>query len=219
MVRLDGNQQGGVYDEAKYLNFNADESHFVFIAKLGSSWVLVLDAQQRPPEYTTISSITFQPGEAFYAFCACKAKKCRLVVDGAETDASYEEISYPQYSRDGKRLAFVGKRDKKWIAIVDGKETGPQLDDFSHGIVVRLRQLAGRGARGMASRQIAAETTPFFPLYVAPGMKCEDCAWVSSFHVGRLVSQSSAQPSLFRGWHTDIAEKRPTRIVRRTVKL
>ena len=130
IVRLDGKQQGGVYDDVKYLGFNQDESHFVFFAKHRSSWVFVQDGQEYPPEYSKPSSVEFQPKASSYAFCACHEKKCRLVIDGTEAGDEYTDISRPEYSRDGKRLAFVGKRGKKWIAIVDGKETGPELDDF-----------------------------------------------------------------------------------------
>lgn len=131
-VRLDGKQQGQTYKEVSHLNFNADESHFVFFGqRTNSSWVFVLDGQEKSPEYKEVTAVVFQPNGTSYAYGACQEKKkCKLVVDGAETGAEYQNISYPRYSRDGKRLAYFGKKEKKWIAIVDGKELGPELDDF-----------------------------------------------------------------------------------------
>jgi hypothetical protein len=129
-VKLDGVQQGGVYDDAKYLDASVDEKHFGFFAKRGSAWIFVLDGQEDSPEYTKITAIDFQPKGSSIAYGACHEKKCRLVVDGSETGAEYEDISYPKYSRDGKRLAYLVKRGKKWIAVVDGKETGPETSDM-----------------------------------------------------------------------------------------
>jgi hypothetical protein len=129
-VRLDGKQQGGAYDDVKYLTFSRDESHFAFFGKRSSEWILVVDGEEHPNGYTKATGINFQPEGTAMAYCECREKKCRLVVDGTESGAEYEEISYPQYSRDGKRIAFVAKRDKKWIAVVDGKELGPNLDQI-----------------------------------------------------------------------------------------
>jgi hypothetical protein len=129
-VRLDGKQQGGVYQEVKYLEGSADETHLAFFGKRSSKWFLVIDGQERPQEYTKTSSLAFQPKGTSLAYCACLEKKCRLVVDGADTGAEYEDISYPQYSRDGKRLAYLGKRGKRWIVVVDGKQVGPEMGDY-----------------------------------------------------------------------------------------
>ena len=129
-VKLDGAQQGGVYDDAKYLDASFDEKHFGFFAKRGSAWIFVLDGQEHSPEYTKITAIDFQPKGNSIAYGACHEKKCRLVVDGNETGAEYGDISYPKYSHDGKRLAYLVKRGKKWIAVVDGKETGPEAGEM-----------------------------------------------------------------------------------------
>jgi hypothetical protein len=131
-VRLDGKQQGQGYKEVSHLNFNADESHFVFFGmRTNSLWVFVMDGQEKPQEYKEVTAIVFQPNGSSYAYGACQEKKkCKLVVDGTETGAEYQNISFPRYSRDGKRLAYMGKKEKKWIAVVDGKEFGPEIDDF-----------------------------------------------------------------------------------------
>jgi len=129
-VRLDGKQQGGVYQEVKYLGGSTDETHLAFFGKRASKWFLVMDGQERAREYTKTSALAFQPKGASFAYCACVEKKCRLVVDGADTGAEYEDISYPQYSPDGKKIAYLAKRTKRWIAVVDGKEAGPELGDY-----------------------------------------------------------------------------------------
>jgi hypothetical protein len=129
-VRLNGKQQGKVYDEVKYLTFSPDDAHFAFFGKRDSSWIFVLDGQEHSQRYKKITSPSFQPKGNSYSYCGCVEKKCQLVVDGAETGADYEDVSFTKYSRDGKRLAFFGKRQKKWIAVVEGKELDPPLDEF-----------------------------------------------------------------------------------------
>jgi len=129
-VRLDGKQQGGIYDDARHLQFTPDEQHLLFAAKRNSKWVLIRDGQEHSPEYSEISYVVFQPRGTAMAYCACQEKKCRLVVDGSPTGAEYEDITHPQYTRDGKRLAYLGKQEKKWLAVVDGKQLGPEVDKF-----------------------------------------------------------------------------------------
>ena len=129
-VRLDGTQQGGVFDEVKFMDFGSHEAHLAFFGKRDSTWIFVLDGQEHSQRYKKFTSVAFQPKGNGYSYCACMEKKCRLVEDGVETGPEYDDASYTQYSHDGKRLAFVAKRQKKWIAIVDGKEFGPELDDF-----------------------------------------------------------------------------------------
>ena len=129
-VRLDGVQQGGIFEDVKYLDFSSHEAHLAFFGKRDSAWIFVLDGQEHSQRYKKFTSIAFQPKGNSYAYCACVDKKCRLTVDGAEAGSEYDDVSYPQYSRDGKRLAFFVKRQKKWIAVVDGKEFGPEVDDF-----------------------------------------------------------------------------------------
>lgn len=129
-VRLDGTQQGGTFDDVKYLDFGSHETHLAFFGKRDSAWIFVLDGKEHSQRYKKFTSIVFQPKGNSYSYCACVEKKCRLVVDGAETGVEYDDVSYPQYSRDGKRLAFIAKRQKKWMAVVDGKESGPELEDF-----------------------------------------------------------------------------------------
>jgi hypothetical protein len=129
-VRLDGNPQGGAFDDVKYMKFNGDATHLVFFGKHGSSWVFVLDGHEQPQAYDKFSGVSFQPGGTSYAFVACQEKKCRLNVDGVESGAVYENFSYAQYSRDGNRLAYLVKRGEKWIAVVDGKEMATDLDEL-----------------------------------------------------------------------------------------
>ncbi|HKE07980.1 MAG TPA: hypothetical protein VKB48_09115 [Candidatus Acidoferrum sp.] len=132
IVKLDGKQQGQSYKDVADLDFNDDESRFVFFGQRSSSaWVLVVDGRENVSEHWSRSSLAFQPNGNSYAFGACQEKKrCQLVVDGRETGAVYQDISFARYSRDGKRLAYLGKKEKKWIAVVDGKELGSEMDDF-----------------------------------------------------------------------------------------
>jgi hypothetical protein len=129
-VHWDGKQQGGTFDDVKFMDFSPHEAHLAFFGKRDSAWIFVLDGQEHSQRYKKFTSIAFQPKGDGYSYCGCVEKKCRLVVDGTETGPEYDDVSYTQYSRDGKRLAFVAKRQKKWIAVVDGKEFGPELEDF-----------------------------------------------------------------------------------------
>jgi hypothetical protein len=129
-VRLDGKQQGGIFEDVKYLDFGSHEAHLAFFGKRDSAWIFVLDGQEHSQRYKKFTSITFQPKGDSYSYCACIEKKCRLTVAGTETGSEYDDVSYTQYSRDGKRLAFIAKRQKKWIAVVDGKEFSPEMEDF-----------------------------------------------------------------------------------------
>ena len=133
MVKMDGKQQGGVFQELGWLNTSLDGAHFAFWGKRNSKWILVTDGHEGTQEYTKGIQPWFQPGRSSLAYGACgEKKKCRLAVDGTETGAEYDDVSYPQYSRDGNRLVYFGRRGKKWTAIVNGKEVGPALEDFSN---------------------------------------------------------------------------------------
>ncbi|HEV2663719.1 MAG TPA: hypothetical protein VG324_02350 [Blastocatellia bacterium] len=59
IVKLDGKQQGGVYQEVKYFGDSSDVAHLAFFGKRGSKWVMVLDGQEHPQEYTKTISLAF----------------------------------------------------------------------------------------------------------------------------------------------------------------
>jgi len=185
-VKLDGKQQGAVYDDAKYLEASSDEKHFAFFAKRGSTWVFVLDGQEHPPEYTKTTAIDFQRKGSSIAYGACREKKCRLVVDGTETGAEYADISYPQYSRDGKRLAYLAKRDKKWIAVVDGKEMDPEAGEMwfsSWGF-------SPDGSRFYLAA--AARNNWMYAVDGAPGPEFEVISGIAFSHDGRHYAYAGA---------------------------
>src|SRR6266446_1338001 len=50
-VRLDGKQQGGIYEDVKYPAFSSDEGHLAFFGKRNSVWILVLDGQEHSQDY------------------------------------------------------------------------------------------------------------------------------------------------------------------------
>ena len=131
IVRLDGKQQGGSYEDVTYMGLSPDGTHLHFLGKQNGHGVYVLDGQEHSVDYTSFKHLTFQPEGNSFAYAACtEKKKCQVFVDQKPQGAEYEEVSFPQYSSDGKRLAYFGKRNKTWIAILDGKETGPDLESF-----------------------------------------------------------------------------------------
>jgi len=133
IVRFDGKQQGGAFEDILMIAMSPDGAHLHFIGKRNGMEVHVVDGQDRSPEYTSFKNLVFQPHGDSIAYSACtEKKKCRLFVDEKPQGAEYEDISRPLYSSDGKRLAYFAKRDKIWIAIVDGKQTGPDLETFGY---------------------------------------------------------------------------------------
>jgi len=133
IVRFDGKQQGGTFEDILMIAISPDGAHLHFIGKRNGKEVHVVDGQDRSPEYTSFTNLAFQPHGDSIAYSACtEKKKCQLFVDEKPQGAEYEDITRPLYSSDGKRLAFFAKRNKIWNAIVDGKQTGPDLEGFSH---------------------------------------------------------------------------------------
>ena len=133
IVRFDGKQQGGAFEDIVGIAISPDGAHLHFIGKRNGMEVHVVDGKDRTPEYTSFRNLVFQPHGDSIAYSACsEKKKCRLFIDEKAQGAEYEDISRPLYSSDGKRLAYFAKRDKIWIAIVDGKQTGPDLETFGY---------------------------------------------------------------------------------------
>jgi hypothetical protein len=133
IVRFDGKQQGGTFEDISTIAISPDGAHLHFIGKRNGMEVHVVDGQDRSPQYTSVTNLVFQPHGDSIAYSACtEKKKCRLFVDEKPQGAEYEDIIRPHYSSDGKRLAYFARRNKIWIAIVDGKQIGPDLEEFGH---------------------------------------------------------------------------------------
>ncbi len=130
IVRLDGKQVGGSYDDVKYVHFSHDEQHLTFLVKRKSNWLLVLDGQERTPEFGRMTAPALSPNGRFFAAGACREKKCRLIVNGEEMGPEFEEIGGLGFSREGEHYVYFGKAHKKWVMLLDGKQVGPEMDDF-----------------------------------------------------------------------------------------
>jgi hypothetical protein len=129
LVYLDGQKQGGHYNDVAFLQFSPDESHFVFATRNDTTWWLVLDGKDQPEQYVAINGLAWQPGSSALAYIACREKKkCQLYVDGKGTGPEYESAGSLKYSQDGKHLAYLIYHDKSVHTIVDGKEIGPGMD-------------------------------------------------------------------------------------------
>lgn len=131
VVKLDGKQVGGVYDDVSYLRFSSDQQHLAFTAKRRSKWVLVVDGRERTKEYGRLTAPNLSPNAKLYAVSACLGKKCRLVVNGEEVGPEFEDISAPAFTSNGEHYGYFGRRNKKWILQLDGKEYGSEMDDFA----------------------------------------------------------------------------------------
>src|SRR5262245_13207010 len=127
IVKLDGKQQGGVYQEVKYLGGSSDVAHLAFFGKRGSKWVLVLDGQEHPQEYTKTTSLAFRPKGTSLAYCVCVEKKCRLVVDGV-AGPLFTVLSPIAFSSDGKHYAYGGTTQKPTFKFKDKVEGTLVLD-------------------------------------------------------------------------------------------
>lgn len=126
-VMLDGNRQGGEFEEVKSLAFSSGGQHFAFTARRGKAWMIVLDAGEGAP-FDEIGSAVFSADGARTAYAARRDKRWFVVVDGIVPEASYDNVGPPVFSQDAKRLAFPAKRGK-WIVVADGKELESQFDD------------------------------------------------------------------------------------------
>jgi hypothetical protein len=131
MVYLDGQKQGGHYNDVAYLQFSADESHLVFATRSDTEWWLVLDGKDQPEHYISIGGLQWQPHSNVLAYTACsEKKKCHFYVDGKATGPEYERADLLKYSSDGKHFAYMIYRNKEWYAVLDGKEIGPGMDSM-----------------------------------------------------------------------------------------
>jgi hypothetical protein len=131
IVRLDGKQQGGHYNEVAFLQFSPDESHLVFATRSDIEWWLVLDGKDQPEHYSLIQSMQWQPGSSQLVYTACREKKkCQLYVDGKATGPEYEWVGSLKYSQDGKHMAYPVRHNNSVHTVVDGKEIGPGMDHF-----------------------------------------------------------------------------------------
>lgn len=135
IVKLDGKQQGGTYQNVEYFALSRDGNHVHFFGKREGKWLHVFDGKEASPAYVDVTTVSLQPSGNSFAFCACIEKKnCHLIVDDKQAPDEYNDVSFPRYSPDGKHLAFFAKPKKKWVAIVDGKQSGPELEEvaFQH---------------------------------------------------------------------------------------
>ncbi len=130
VVKFDGVQQGGVYEEVLFLTISNDEQHLAFAAKRKSKWVLVIDSEEKSKEYGRMTAMHLSANGKHFAFCGCNEKKCRLVLDGEETGPEFEDITQPKFSSDSAHYSYGGKRGKQWVMILDGKEFGPEMQGF-----------------------------------------------------------------------------------------
>lgn len=132
MVYLDGEKQGGHYNDVAFLQFSPDESHLVFATRSDNEWWLVLDGKDQPEHYVAIAGLQWQPKSGTLAYTACREKKkCQFYLDGKATGPEYQSIDLLKYSHDGKHFAYLAYHDKSWHTVVDGKEIGPGMDSIS----------------------------------------------------------------------------------------
>ena len=130
IVKLDGKQVGGVYEDADHLRFSEDEQHLAFAAKRRSKWVLVLDGEERTKDYGRLSTPSLSKNGKFFAVIGCREKKCRLIVNGDEMTPEFDDASAPMFTASGEHYGYFGKRNKKWVLMLDNKEYGPEMNDF-----------------------------------------------------------------------------------------
>lgn len=129
-VKFDGVQQGGTYEDVRFLTISKDEQHLAFAAKRRSKWVVVVNSEEKTQEYGRVTAMNLSADGKHLAFGACREKKCHVVLDGQETGPEFEDISYPKFSQDGSHYSYGGKRNRRWVMLLDGKELGPEMQDF-----------------------------------------------------------------------------------------
>lgn len=120
-------QEGKQYDEILSAAISVDGRHLSYLARNGSSFMLVKDGVVIPyVGHTHLKDMIIAPNGTTFHIGYDKDKVVALL-DGKVSGKPYEEIRMPAFSGDGKHFAYAARQGNKWQLVVDANE-GPQYD-------------------------------------------------------------------------------------------
>jgi hypothetical protein len=105
-----------------------DGKAFVYTARIGTKWSIVVDGKPGSEQYDRVGQPFFSPDEGAFVYTAMMGTKWSVVVNGKPGAEQYEEIGQPFFSPDGKALVYAAKIGTKWSIVVDGKPGAEQYD-------------------------------------------------------------------------------------------
>ena len=124
LVFVDGRAGMVRYHEilANSLVFSGDSQHFVYAARRGKAWYMVLNGQESSP-FAQVGRPVFSDNSQRIAYWAKDAVgSWVVVVDGqVNTLMIAEKQAGLRFSPDSTTLVAIGKRHKQWHVYVDGR--------------------------------------------------------------------------------------------------
>ena len=130
-VMLNGERQGAVYDEVKWLYFMPG-NHLVFAARADKAWMLVIDGKETD-RYEEVAYPTWSLLGERLAYAVKRDKKW-FVVDRHELSKTpYDKVEDLRLTLDGSHLAYFARQKGGWSAVLDGEEQALRFDRLDGG--------------------------------------------------------------------------------------
>lgn len=127
------------YDEIKTAEFGPGGQRFVFKARRGRGWVMVVDGEESEVyeadggragevEWGGKGELAFSPDGGRVAYVARKGGKDFVMLDGA-AGARYDDIANLAFTPDGRHVVHTARRAGKSLVVASGVE-GREYDGF-----------------------------------------------------------------------------------------
>ncbi|MBI5076001.1 MAG: hypothetical protein HZB62_12645 [Nitrospirae bacterium] len=119
-------EQGKTYEEVIAIEYSRDGSQYVYAARKGKNWFVVISGKEGP-SFDNISSQQFSPDGTKVVYRARKGEKRFLVVSDTNGKVirqhpAYERIFEPVFTADGKSVAYGVKNGNQLIWKVEKLE-------------------------------------------------------------------------------------------------
>jgi hypothetical protein len=127
-----------LYDEVLDTEFSPDGRRFVFKARRGRGWVMVVDGaeselyepdgEKGEVEWSRDERLAFSKDGGRVAYVGRKGGKEFVVLDG-QAGARYDRVANLNFTPDGRHVVYTARRAGKSLVVVDGAES-PEYDAF-----------------------------------------------------------------------------------------